>query len=113
MMELLTSLDQFSSFVHENEACLIYFSHEECNVCKVLKPKIIEFCDHHFPLIRIGFADTVLYPEIAAQNSIFTVPAILVFFDGKEYIRTARNISIPEFDRQIRRYYDMMFSMPE
>jgi len=108
-MEQLISFEHFSSFIKQSDACLIYFSHEQCNVCKVLKPKVVEMCEVHFPLLKIAYADTVNYPDIAGQNGIFTVPGILVFFDGKEYIRVARNISIAEFQKQISRYYEMMF----
>jgi len=47
--------------------------------------------------------------EIAGQLSVFTVPTILIFFDGKELIRTSRNISIEQLRGQIRRYYQLIF----
>ena len=66
-------------------------------------------CVHHFPLLKMAYADTVLYPEIAGQKGVFTVPVVLVFFEGREYLRVARNFSIPGFQKQIERYYRMMF----
>lgn len=91
------------------EAILVYFSHEECTVCKVLKPKIEALLEIEFPEIRMSYADTVKYPDIAGQQSIFTVPTILVYFGGREYIRVSRNIGVQALAEQIRRPYGMMF----
>jgi len=48
-------------------------------------------------------------PEVAAQNQVFAAPTILVFFDGREYIRKSRNIGISELQTEIERPYSMMF----
>lgn len=106
----LRSIGEFENFIQSNEAVLIYFSHKECNVCKVLRPKVQEMIENEFGKIIIAYCDTVLYPEIAAQRSIFTVPTILVFFEGKEFIRVSRNISIDELAKQIDRPYQMIFN---
>ena len=96
-------------YINSTPAVLIYFSHEECNVCKVLKPKVITLLKNEFQKIKMMFCDTTKYPEKAAQKSIFTVPTILVFFEGKEFIRESRNISIDGLKKQIERPYSMMF----
>lgn len=108
-MRQLTSLDDFDTFTKQADACLVYFSHQDCSVCNVLKPKITKLCDQHFPLLQMAYADTVLYPEIAGQQGVFTVPVVLVYFEGKEYLRVARNFSIPEFQSQVEKYYHMIF----
>jgi hypothetical protein len=48
-------------------------------------------------------------PEVAAQNRVFAVPTLLVYFDGREYIRKSRNIGIGELEREIERPYSMIF----
>ena len=110
MLENITSLSEFESIVHENDAVLVYFSHEKCNVCKVLKPKIREMLSENFPEIKMFYSDTVLYPEIAAQNSIFTVPTIIIYLDKKEFLRKSRNVGIEELKKELRRPYDLFFS---
>ena len=110
MIRDLSSLDKFQEAIQNNEAVLIYFSHEQCNVCKVLKPKVKSMLDEYFPKIEMYYADTVLYPEIAAQNSIFTVPTIVIYFDKREFLRVSRNVSIKELQEKIQRPYEMMFT---
>lgn len=109
MIEIIASLEDLNNTIENQPATLIYFSHDKCNVCKVLKPKIQELLLTHFPEIKMFYSDTVLNPEIAAQKSIFTVPTILIYFDSKEFIRKSRNIGIHELKEILERPYNLMF----
>jgi thioredoxin-like negative regulator of GroEL len=106
----LKSLEEFELAKTENLALLVYFSHEKCNVCKVLKPKVEELINDKFPQIKLFYADTVNYPELAAQNQIFAVPTLLIYFDGRESIRKSRNIGISELEDLLTRPYELIFS---
>lgn len=110
MIKTITSIEEYFSTIEKSQGSLIYFSHDKCNVCKVLKPKIYNLLQTEFPKIEMYYSDTVLNPEIAAQNSIFTVPTILVFFDGKEFLRKSRIIGIEELRKEIERPYKLMFT---
>jgi len=103
------SFEELNSKINSEEAVLVYFSHEECNVCKVLKPKVADLVKEQFPKLKMIYSDTVKIPEAAGQNRVFAVPTILLFLDGKEYVRASRNISVDELQRQIQRPYGMMF----
>jgi thioredoxin len=109
MHENITSLQAFEDTIQNNDAILIYFSHDKCNVCKVLKPKIREMLSNNFPEIKMLYSDTVLYPEIAAQNSIFTVPTIIIYLDKKEFLRKSRNLGVEELRKELQRPYDLLF----
>lgn len=104
------SLQEFEQTVAEKPAVLAYFSTTECNVCKVLKPKVMELVLSEFPQISLVYVETNLQPEVAAQNRIFAVPTLLVFFDGKEYIRKSRNFGLDELRMELQRPYNLMFS---
>lgn len=110
MIQDITSFDQYQETIQNNAGALIYFSHEQCNVCKVLKPKVETMLKEYYPEINMFYADTVKYPEIAAQNSIFTVPTIVIYFDSKEFLRVSRNVSIVDLQDKIERPYQLMFS---
>lgn len=109
MFVQISSLQEFTERTSLDLASLFYFSHEDCNVCKVLKPKINDLITKYFPKINLYYIDTKLHQEIAAQNSIFTNPTILVFFDDKEFIRKTRNIGIEELKNLLERPYNLMF----
>lgn len=105
----LKSLDDLNNVIENEDAALIYFSHEKCNVCKVLKPKVAQMLENKYPKIKMFYADTVETPEIAGQNSIFTVPTIITYMAGKEAFRKSRNIGISELAELIDRPYSMIF----
>lgn len=85
---------------------LLYFSTEICNVCKVLKPKVIEVANKYKD-INFVFINTENNPEITANYSVFAVPTIILTIDGKEYQRYNRNMSIETFSDTIDRYFNL------
>lgn len=109
-MKTIQSLDDFKQFINENDAVLGYFSHEKCNVCKTLKPKLVNHFKAHFPKFELAYSDVEINPELAAHYSVFTVPVIVIFFEGKEFIRKARSFGIGELSELINRPYELMFN---
>ncbi|GJQ63744.1 MAG: thiol reductase thioredoxin [Melioribacteraceae bacterium] len=108
-MKTLKTLDELNSFISANSGATIYYSHEDCNVCKVLKPKLVEFLEENFPEIKPAYVDVRLSNDISAQNSIFAVPTVIFYLEGKEFIRKSRNLSFGELYDEISRPYEMVF----
>ena len=90
-------------------AVLFYFSHENCNVCKVLRPKVFDLIQTDFPKIKVYYIDVKKFPDTAAFFSVFVSPTILVFFEGKEYIRKSRNFGVEELGSAMDRIYKIIF----
>ena len=109
MYKTISSLEKFNNIKSENQAVLFYFSHDNCNVCKVLKPKIYQLLQNNFSNIKFRYIDVKKTPDIAAQNNVFTVPTILIYLEGKEFIRKNRNIGLEELRSIIERPYSLMF----
>ena len=107
MMEI-KDYRQLNNLIQTNDAVLIYFSGENCSVCKVLKPKIEEEIKQNFPKMKICEVQTDLYKELTAYFMVFSLPTILVYFDKKEFKRYGRNISIPIFIEELKRPYNLI-----
>jgi thioredoxin-like negative regulator of GroEL len=101
--------DEIEETINSQPAALFYFSAPHCNVCKVLKPKIAEMVKEKFPKILLYYIDLEKSPAISGQYRIFTIPTILVYMDGKEYIRKSRNLGINELSDELSRPYSLMF----
>lgn len=110
MFTEVSSFDDFLALKEKEMALLCYFSTEACNVCKVLKPKVVELIENEFPKIKLVYIQSDKQPEVAAQNRVFAAPTIIVYFEGREYIRKSRNIGIMELQNEIERPYSMIFS---
>ena len=108
-MKEIKSLKSFKSILEEEPAVVAYFSHDSCNVCKVLKPKLSEMLQEDFPEVEQIYINTERSPEIAGQYNIFTVPVVIIFLDGQESLRKSRNFGIGEIRDYLARPYKIIF----
>lgn len=108
-MQIMDTYINLLDSISSQKAVLFYFSFPTCGVCKSIQPKIIRLVQEHFPLMPMYYVDIEKIPEASGQLSVYAVPAILVYFEGKELIREARNFGIDELGAKIDRYYSMLF----
>ncbi|WP_241536017.1 thioredoxin family protein [Indiicoccus explosivorum] len=59
-----------------------------------------------FPDIRTAVADAEKIEALAGYLSIFTVPVLILFADGKEVLREARFVHIEEFRQRISKIHE-------
>jgi thioredoxin 1 len=98
--------EKFTSLNHvlsENSMVLVFFSGDHCSVCHALEPKIKSFVETSFPDIHFITIQTNLNPELASGYSVFSVPVILLFIEGKEYIREAGVVDIFLFKQKLNK----------
>ncbi len=107
MLEIQT-IEQIKKEIDSKEPILIYFSGENCSVCKVLKPKIEEEIKREFPEMKIFEVQTDLCREITAHFMVFSIPTTIIYFDSKEFKRYGRNMSVPLFIEELKRPYHFM-----
>lgn len=87
----------------------IYFKGEHCGVCQVLFPKIEAHFQSVYPLLDFQVVEVEKTPEIAAQYGVFTLPVLLIFFEGKENFRFVRHFSTAQVDEKLARVYRLLF----
>ncbi len=106
----MQTLDTINQTLNSNDAVMLYFSAPTCNVCHALKPKLVEAIVDQFPTFVIESIDISQTPEIASHFSVFTIPTVLVFFQGREFLRKSRHMSIGEVIDSIERPYNLMLA---
>lgn len=104
----IASLDELRSIIAEKPFVLAYFSRPECGVCVALKPKVREMVEA-LEGAEFHYVNLDQYPEAAGEYSIFTIPGILLFVDGKETIREARYVSAEELRQKMQRLHALRF----
>ena len=105
----LSSLEDLKEKTAASAPCLVYFSHHQCNVCKVLRPKVRDLIANNFPEMMLYYVNTIEHPEMAGQFSVFSVPTILVFFEGREYIRESRHVHLNTFEERLEKLYRLYY----
>ncbi len=93
--------------LQKEDLCLSYFSGPGCGVCGALKPKVEELLRRHPKVVSLQ-VDTAESPALAAQESIFSIPAVVLYVRGKESARWARSFGICEIEQRIERYEDLL-----
>ncbi|OUR73696.1 hypothetical protein A9Q76_02150 [Arcobacter sp. 31_11_sub10_T18] len=112
-LTMINSLDELKQQILDNKAVLVYFSAPNCSVCEVLKPKIQTTFNSTFPNLKQIFMQENTSKEITSNYGIFSFPTILVFFEGKEFFRVGRNLSMTQFQKDIQRIYSLLFKENE
>jgi len=102
-------MEALKAKIDTEKGVLLYFSSDSCSVCKVLKPKVAELLSAKFPLMLSHYVDTEKSPVISGQFRVFTIPTILIFFEGKEQVRYSRNISMHQLEASLERPYQLIF----
>ena len=110
MMEGIFNLEVLAEKIRDKKGLLVYFSTESCSVCKVLKPKVAELLQDSFPLMESCYVDTDKSPLISGQHRVFSIPTILLFFQGREQKRFIRNIGLNQLEEAIEKPYHLVFS---
>lgn len=106
----MQNLESINQIIKENLAVMLYFSAPTCNVCHALKPKLLEAISENFETFEVLSIDVSTDADIAAHFGVFAIPTVLVFLDGREFLRKSRHMSVGEVINEIKRPYEIMFS---
>jgi len=109
MQHILNSIEEFENIKISQKTFVLYITDGTCNVGENIAPKLEKLFNEQFPKLKIYYVYQSLTPEIAAQLSTFTMPAVLVFFEGKLFIQKSRNFSLLELQHEVDRYYNLLF----
>ncbi len=104
------SLEELQEIIRKEVGVLLYFSGENCNVCHALRPKFKELFDSEFPKLKQIYLDAHENSEISAYYQVFSVPTMVIFLDGREFVREGRTVSLYQLSQKLKRPYGMMLS---
>ncbi|GAE05592.1 thioredoxin [Paenibacillus sp. JCM 10914] len=100
----LHSLDAIEAFINDHALAFLYVSRESCSVCHAVLPKLRELLEK-FPDIRLGHIDAEDVAEVASRFLVFTVPIMMLFVNGKEYVREDRFVQLRQLEDRLTRVY--------
>lgn len=107
-MKVYNTIEAIEQEVTSHPFVFLYISAEACNVCKGLLPKVNDIIGK-YPQISGIFAEIDSVPEVGSKYSIFAVPTLILFIDGREVIRESRYVNTRDLEEKISRYYKMYY----
>ncbi len=102
------TLEELRQTIQQEPGVLLYFSGEHCSVCHALRPKCRELFDTVFPQIKQIYFDAEEHREIASHFQVLSLPTMILFLDGREFMREGRSVSLHKLREQLARPYKMM-----
>ncbi|WP_058308090.1 thioredoxin family protein [Gracilibacillus massiliensis] len=104
MFQTFHSENEIDYFIESNQLSFLYIAKNNCSVCHSLLPQIEEIMQY-FPAIVTGYVLIDELPSIAGRFSIFSAPVLILFIEGKEYLREARIVHLDQFQSKLNRIY--------
>ncbi|MGM0862073.1 MAG: thioredoxin family protein [Bacillota bacterium] len=102
----LLSLDAIENFINRHKLSFIYISRPSCTVCHAVLPQLRELLEQ-FPHIKLGHVNADSVEEVAGRFSVFTVPVLLLFIEGTEFLREARFVHFEQLEQKLKRVYQL------
>lgn len=96
------SLDEVQELIHHKKLVFVFLYGKHCSVCHGVLPQLKPMIDGYSRLESIQ-ADVEKIPEFAGAFTVFTVPVVLLFLEGKEVLRLARFIEMERLRHQIEK----------
>lgn len=102
-MKEIKTLSEVKAVLQHNMLVMLFISQPNCSVCVSLLPQVKSLL-HRFPNIIAVEINTEEIEEIAGEYLIFTVPAILLFVNGKEVLRKVRFVRMKELESDLTNF---------
>ena len=106
--ENYNNIDDFNTYLNSRHIVLVYFSADVCNICKILKPKVTDLVKNNHPEVELIYLNTEKNLNLCGQLLIFSIPTIIIFFKGREYVKFSRNVSLKQLDDSLHRLKEII-----
>lgn len=88
---------------------LWFFYGQDCSICHDLWPKVKRLVEEKFPKLELRHLDAAEHRELAGQNRMLSVPGILFWVEGREYLRTNGFVRLNQLEDQIQKAYSSYY----
>lgn len=93
--------------IERDKLILFYFKGSQCSACLALYPKVKQMI-RKYPQVHLHVIQLDEEPELAAYLNIYSVPAVLLYVEGREYIREAGIFSVQTLEAKIKRLVNLI-----
>lgn len=99
------SVEEIRELIDNNKMVFVFLYGQHCSVCHGVLPQIRPMIDSYNELMSIQ-ADIEKLPMLSGEFTVFTVPVVLLFLEGKEVLRIGRFIRTEELKERLDKILD-------
>lgn len=82
-----------------------------CGVCQSIKPVLEAHLRDHCPKLTFRYTDCAQAPEVCAQQRVFALPVVRVYFGNKLFLEEVHVFSLSRLFAEIDRLYQLHFDV--
>lgn len=103
------NLEEILCSIKNSKMSLILTSTKDCGVCTAINPRIKNLVSK-YPNINYKHIYIDSMKKASGEFTIFTVPTVIIFAQGKEVHRESRFIDFEKLRFEISRWYNYLFN---
>lgn len=107
-MQVVQDGEQLQDILRSNPAVLVLYGAPTCGVCTAIKPRLLDLLRQRFTQLVPVYVDCAASPELSAQEGIFTLPVVRVYFEGQRFVQRVRVFGLQDLAEDIQRPYDLI-----
>ncbi|MGM0537017.1 MAG: thioredoxin family protein [Pseudomonadota bacterium] len=109
-MMTIDDVQQFGATLAAHPALLVLYGGRSCGVCQAIKPQLEAMLASEFSEMTVCYVDCQDGgAAVCAQQRVFSLPVVQLWFDGLLFAEFVRVFSIGEVRRAIQRPYATLF----
>ena len=108
MIKFLKNSEELKSFVEASGSLLVYFYNDDCAPCMSLRPKVEFMIREKFPLMDMIYVNGTAFQDLIGAYQAYSYPALIFYFEGKEFLRYSKYVSLKELETSVGRIYRIL-----
>lgn len=106
-MQILKSSEELQQAIANKKILIVQFGADTCAPCHAIRNKIDAWCSN-MEDVQYLYIPMEAFSALAAQESVFTVPTIFVYVEGKLTLRESGYFGIDSVFQSIQRCREML-----
>lgn len=106
-MRILKKSDNLNEIIAKEKEIIVQFGEKRCLPCQDIKEKILKWQENRSDIqyIYIPFEE---FPKLAASYSVFVVPAVFVYIQGKLTLQASGYFGLDDILNKTENYLKML-----
>lgn len=105
-MHEITDIEKLEELITSG-AVFILYGGAHCSVCHTLRPQLEKMLASNYPNITSLYIDCEASAKICAQYSVFALPVVQFYIEGKKVTELARSFGIKQLRQSMQRSYNI------